>query len=507
VEDEIAEVARGSVYILAMNIAGILVSVISFKFMTVYLALQEMGVWAVMNMVLGIASLLMLVISTPVKFISQAIGAGEDPAAVASSVVLGRAAIGLVTGLFYAILSAWLSVVLLGTSDYAFVFQLLGIDVVFFALKTTLSVCLMGLNKPREYSISGYINALSRPLCVILFLLLGYGLHGLLLAWIISDVVGCAYPVLVLLSGKYLKRISFKEAHDMLSEMAKFSIPILITSAISFATAWFDKVMILSRRDLEGLGVYNVALTARNVLLSLPTSVAMAISPYYGMKFGGGEHEDVRRTTKAMSKYLGLLFIPASLGLAALSRSVLLVFCGEEYARYHELMALMSVMGVSSMISLLLIRYLVTYEKTLAYMLAGSSSTIMGVVLALALMPDLGLLGVALAKGTSSILLATLCVLATRKELKLAWGPIFKCLLAGAVMASLVYFVQLHYSALVLLPLHILFGMLIYGLIIKLLGVLDEQDIRAIASILPGSLKGPFIKLGMFFSKRNPPSN
>ena len=495
-EDEVAQVARGSAYLLAMNLAMDIISVMAFMFMVNFLAVEEIGIYTVMWMVINIANLLPSLISAIVKFISQTVGAGEDPRPVLTSVLLGRALMGSAIGLSCAALSAQLSLFLLRTPDYAFVFQLLGIDIIFRILRGSLSSCLLGLNRPRDVSITGTVGELVRQALVISFLWMGYGLYGLLLAWLLGDALACVYPLAVLVSMRAIVRVPLGEAKRILSGIIKFSIPIFITNLVGFARGWFDKIIVLSSGNLGGLGVYNVALTAYNLLMAIPSSIGMAVSPYYGEKFGGGKHEDTRSMTRLASKYLSLLFIPASLGLAALSRMALGLL-GEAYEQNYEILMLVAVLGVYNVVPPLLTRYLIVYEKMCSYTVARVSSIAAGIGLALALMPDLGLLGVALAKSLSGLLLAVFCVLATWGEVGPDWRSIAKCLTAGSIMAVIVYVVQALTANIFLIPAYVLLGASIYVLAIRMLGVLSPEDIRSLTAILPKKVRKASLKLGL----------
>ena len=100
-ENEVAEIAKGSAYMLTVELTAILISLVSFKFMTEYLELHEMGIWTVMNMSMAILGLAMRVVSGSVKFISQAVGAGEDYASVITSIIFGRVLIGCSIAISY----------------------------------------------------------------------------------------------------------------------------------------------------------------------------------------------------------------------------------------------------------------------------------------------------------------------------------------------------------------------------------------------------------------------
>ncbi len=501
-EADVTRVVRGSAHMLALSLATNIISIVVFMFMTRKLAVAEMGVWTAMWMVLSVASLFITLISAPVKFISQAIGAGEDYGSIAASILLGRGAIAGAIALTCFTSSGWLSEWLLRTPDYALIFQLVGADIFLYNLYMSLNICLLGLNKTRDVFFSGTLACLYRQIYILVFMLLGQGLYGLALAWLIGDALACFYPAVILLTEGHLRLPSISEALRILSGVVKFSIPIFLTNLSTFILSWFDRAVILGQGNLEGLGIYQVASTAYGVLLAIPTAIGTAISPYYGEKFGGKKHEDVRLTTKAISKYLGLLFIPAALGLAALSHIVLFVFAGEAYARGYLILMMISVFGVTTMLTPSLLNYLITYERTIAYLAIKLSSAALGVILALFLLPVYGALGVALARSLASAVLAALCVLITREALEIEWSSILKCLLAGSVMASVVYiFQELTYNV-YLLPAYVLLGAGVYGLMIRLLGVLNRDDIRAITSVFPGPLREISLKMLGFLASR-----
>ena len=91
-----------------------------------------------------------------------------------------------------------------------------------------------------------------------MFLLQGFGVLGVVLDWILGDLLGvAAYSISVLRSGA-LGSVVFN-LKGTLSKLLRLSFPLYLASVVSFLYSYYDRVVVLAFLPLSDVGVYDVA--------------------------------------------------------------------------------------------------------------------------------------------------------------------------------------------------------------------------------------------------------
>jgi len=248
VELSASKVAVGSIYLTLQNILSTLIGVLGYAYLSRAITQEEMGVIAGITL---LYSLIQTVVdlginSSIAKFVSEDIGKGLDHSMHVVSALTLRLPLALAAASSIAIFSQNLSEALFKTTAYSNILTLIAIDAILLSISPLLNNVLLGCGKLKNIAVYGISSVAARWLFITLFLLNGYGLTGVIYGWIIGDTALLIMLVISTLKRTNLKRSLLNESVRLLPQMLRFSMPIYISTIISFLYAWYDKALILA---------------------------------------------------------------------------------------------------------------------------------------------------------------------------------------------------------------------------------------------------------------------
>ncbi len=168
--------ARGASYFIIQSVVTNLAQVVSFAILARLITPKDMGVLAVLSLILALAQ----IVGTPLsqaatKFISETSVVATTTTSISVFYQSMRINLVLVAPSAVAVFFAanYLSTSLLGQSSYTIFFQILAFDIVFLVgLTPVLNGALLGLRKYREISAIGVGSTLLRQALIIALILL-----------------------------------------------------------------------------------------------------------------------------------------------------------------------------------------------------------------------------------------------------------------------------------------------------------------------------------------------
>jgi len=147
-----------------------------------------------------------------------------------------------------------------------------------------------------------------------------------------------------LVSIKRVLKIKFTIKWD--KQVLKFlfgvSIPFALIAIFSRIYGYIDTVMLSKIVGDAAVGLYNVAMKIPFALQFIPAALAAAIFPAFSYQFVHDQAQ-LKHTFDRVMKFLVIIVLPISFGIAFLSRQIILAFYGQEYiASAMPLMILMA---------------------------------------------------------------------------------------------------------------------------------------------------------------------
>jgi len=460
--------------------------VVSFGILARLIAPVEIGGMAVLLIVVG-ASRVIVCLGMPnsvTKFIAGSMAKNDRAAATGAFYQAIRTNLVLSLPVAAAVFwwSKFLSERLLGTHEGAILFQLLALDVVVAGgLLPTLNSAMLGLQKIREMSVINLVYMAIRQSLIVVFTFATRSLLGLVMAWVVSELVVALAFLRYVRSDIGPAQFTFDLKH-----LVRFSFPLFLQDAANYVYSWFDQVALLTYLSLESLGVYTTAMTAFGVLSGVAGAIGTSLFPTYSALQGEHGSEVLSDSIKGATRYLCLIVMPLGFGLLSTAKPSLTLFVGDAYANGAEPLMILSLFFSFTIMSTALTSILVVLGETVLSLELTALNIAVGAASMLLLLPSLGMVGASIARGiTMAVGLVTVTVaLKPRISFGFDVEAFWKGLVSSVVMAAVVLLAQARYYSKYLLPAYVVLGALVYCSMLLLLRAIKAQDIQLLDEYL-----------------------
>ncbi len=498
-----ARVARGAAALYLASVVGLVLNTIYFVILTNFIDLDEVGFVSLLNiLVAGTATLATLALpavgsgitATPpavTRFLSQYMQRGGGSARKVYLLSLGLCA--TISLIVAAILSSPSgSATLAGHFSSAPVlyaaidavassFSQLGVYSLIGGGRSPLAGKLLILSGAVKYSAASILLAA------------GYAVSGVFLGFALGDVLLAVIGNLV--SARMVSGV--KDEPLLLRPIATYMVSVMLAAFIGFGVAQVDKLLAFFQQGLGNLGVYNVATVGAAVASFAPSAVTNVLVPALG-SLRPEEGSRRRELMKNYTRYIMMIAAPMGFGLAAVSPFLLHIF-GEEYLGAAPILSVIAISVAFTSIGSVYSSDLLVDERVYFFSASNAVGLAGLVAVALALVPLLGLLGVAIGRSVMLILtLLTFLVFVRRKgDLVLDTSTYAKSTVASAIMGGIVYATLdiatsflIHGRLPVILSslAMILVGFGIYFYLMKLLRGFSQSDLDFLEKLLPKSM-------------------
>ncbi|UCE28895.1 MAG: oligosaccharide flippase family protein [Candidatus Bathyarchaeota archaeon] len=488
VETDSTRLVKGSAYLASQSIVTTLISAVALAFTARILTQVEMGVVVALTLVLGLAQVLtdLGFGAGLTKFAAEYRGKGVDFTAMSFGAFLAKTLMAGSAAILCVLVAPWLSGFLLKSGEYTFLFQLLGVNIVTFCYRFTVSSLLLGTNRIGDMAILNLVSTFIGKASGVVFLVFGSGLSGIIIGWISGELIYIIPSALIILRNKYVKAHPLGEVAHHLKTLARFSWPLFVSGVVLFAYTWFDQGLLLAYVSLDDVAVYNVAIRAFTVLSIIPVALGSVLFPYYSEQRGKDEKDKIVAGVYGSSRYTALLYTPLALGLMATANPALTFFAGEAYVGGEVVLSILCIFGglygfVASIGNLLLV-----YGMTPTALAINVASIVGGVVMLPVLLPSFGVVGMAVVKGVAMIMVLVLTVAVLRKRMPIMFDKeaLWKSWTAATVMSMAVWLVEfLHFDP-YLLPLYVAVGGVVYMFALRVLGAVNENDMMLVRRLV-----------------------
>jgi O-antigen/teichoic acid export membrane protein len=481
-----AQLARKSSYVLVQNVVTSVVTVVSFSILARLITPLEMGGMAVLLMIIG-ASRVVACLGMPssvTRFMAESMArndraraAGIFYQAIRTNLILSSL-VGIAMFLSAGHLSSWL----LGTSEREILFQILAFDIVVAAgLLPTLNSAMLGLQKIREMSAINIVYTVIRQALIVTFVFATRSLLGLVIAWVISELVVALTFFRYVRSSVGSSTLAFDFKH-----LVRFSFPLFLQDAANYGYTWFDQVALLSYLSLESLGIYTVATAAFGALNAVAASAATVLFPTYSMIQGSDKRKALGDCIKGATRYLCLIVTPLSLGLFSTAKPCLTLLFGEAYIEGTGPLMIMSLFYAFALtLNVLACLPVVLGEPTLSLELTTLNIAV-GLAFTVILLPSFGVIGTSVARGVAMTTHLAALIITLRRRICFSFDveAFWKSLISGGAMAVILLLIQSWSYSKYLLPIYIAIGAITYVLSLLVLRTIKVQDFQLLEGYL-----------------------
>ena len=511
-----ARVARGATYLFIQGFGTASIGLLYFAILARAFGSRseqwQMGAYALLSFVLSFAQTFgtLSLQSAAVKYISQYLAEGKVEKAKTVAVRLLRvgAVASAVTFLALFVPAEWISTLMFGVQDHAFMIRLVAACTIFVILYALAVGILQGLQRMRDVALIGLSYSLVHTSVGVFLLFLGWQLQAVVVGWLAGwAITSIAALVLV---AKYLG-VTGKE-HSMRPLMS-FSLPLYFSAGVGFFISWIDQLFLVSYMSLllgttEGqriLGIYYVAIRASVVPLLFANALVIALFPSLSELYAQQGLSSLKDAFRVSSRYSVLIGFPLIIGLATLAYPVIILFGGSQYVGATIPLIIISIGALISTLGLAMSPILLTLERTVA----ASALSVVSVTLSLffayfLVIPlNLGMIGAAWARTLTSALSFLLTFYVVSRHLPLSFDKeaLWKSSVASASLVAAIIGLDLlrmflspsSYQFLVirlhLLPVYVIVGGLAYFAALIVLKALKKRDLEIFEEYLPSRLR------------------
>lgn len=481
-------VATSSLYILIQGVVGNVIGLVYISFATRILSVAEIGIATALSLIASVFVVFgsLAIPSAAMKYIPEFFGRGEgDVSKGIYRRVLGFGL--LVSGLssFLCLIAATaISAIFLGSQSYEPLVRVLALDVFALLLSSFCGGILAGIKKFKEISLAGIALAILRYTSSIYLLLIGYGLMGAVVGWVIGDFIGLG--LMVFFASTTFRAIHVHKTYPF-SQLLKYSLPLYASGILSFFSGTIDRFVILLFSGLQTFAIYSVAMTTTSAIGMVSSSLSGPLTPQYSEIYGQHGKEALKESSMITSRYIFLIYVPLAVGLAATALPTITLFYGFNYESGWLPLALVSIAAALTCASFVVSNLLLSLSLTRAFLESSVLAMVIGVPLLALLVGSFGSAGAALAKSLMFLVLFAYQAYILKKSFGLYFdlSAFENVLVSSAVMAIVVVLMQFIWRNIYMLPLYILVGGFIYFLMLRILKVFNKQDIILFNQIAP----------------------
>lgn len=481
----LASIGKGIRYLIILNVLQ-MASTAAFYYIAAHiLSKSEIGLIATLAFTYAtltfLSSLALPIAGT--KYVAESLGRGEEAGASAAAKSVVRLVL-LNASLVAIGFHIALILVIQGIYSNIILFSLVCAASFLASLKLSYLAFLQGLQFFDRYITANLSTAIASHLTGVL-LILKFGLAGYALGILTGEIAGLTLALLF-----YRKQLPKTTLLLSYVELLKFSVPIFIMQVVVLLSDWADRILFFAvSLNLALLGVYDLSVRTAASILVISGFVEGVTLPILSKTYGQTGEKDIAPLLRRAIRYLGFMYFPVAFGLAAASQTVMTMLYGQAYSEGSLPLAVSSLSSVLMAYSTLLSAALKSIGKTRAFIKISLASLLISAIVVTGSTPFLGIMGAALARASSSLLVFTLTLRESKNWMKVEvdMDGLWKGLLcSGISSASLLLFTTLHISSAAIdLSLGIGLGIVSYGFALLLSGALRREDFLVFRQVMP----------------------
>jgi O-antigen/teichoic acid export membrane protein len=351
--------------------------------------------------------------------------------------------------------------------------KIIAFSLPFLVVNNALLGLLNGLREMRSYSLRTVIRSSLLLSLTILFVGIGFGIKGAVLALLLSEV-GTLF-LLIFISRNFFSFV-IRDYVKTTKELVKFVSQLFLASAVWIANTNADKLLVGYFLMDKDVGIYAIALAIANGLLMIPGAMSTITYPAISEYNGKRQHEAIETLINKSMKYS--LVILSTLGILIIffSKDIILLLLKPEFLPAVPPLTIL-IFGMIFFGSVGSVGYAFSAvgRPDIAWKIA-LVSLVVGLILDILLIPRFGIFGAAV--GTTAALLTHLILtIKLFKKILNIWVDIALFL---KIFAFLIFIFLLTTAFEKLVNYHI-FGVsmiLLYILLLVLAKIITSQDLK-----------------------------
>ena len=252
-----------------------------------------------------------------------------------------------------------------------------------------------------------FLPGFLRFLIIVLVILAGLSFYGIVVAYTLTPVI--VFVLFIAYSLKDLSKLGGVLRLTYLRELLSFSAPLALQSMLGMVVTWTDVLMLGYFLTAKDVAVYGAARPIASTLALVLGAANFLYFPLVSQLFGKNKMKEIKRTYAVITKWVTAITLPVFLVAFLFSRGVIWVLYG---ARYLDASPVLSILALTFFIYVAFGPSgltLVIFGENRFVTFATATAAISNVVLNAALIPQLGVVGAAVATLVTFSILNILC--------------------------------------------------------------------------------------------------
>lgn len=299
-----------------------------------------------------------------------------------------------------AVAAPWISDGLFSEPALTPVLRIMAVAVVPMALVMLHAELLNGLLRPVAALLLSPAGVQAAVIAGVLAMPLSLGVEGVAVAFLVANTVGAV--VGWLLFARTAPQARSVTGDFPFRRLVATSLPFLVTAALVLVMGWADTIMLGIFRTPEEVAVFGAATRTATLVAIVLLAFNAVVPPRFAVLHASGDVAGLGRLARSTAALMALVALPIVIVMVAFPERVLSVF-GSEFTG-----------GAGALVVLSLAQYFNVASGTVAFALAmtghqrqmqtsGTIAAVANVALNLVLIPAFGIMGAAVATGTSLV--------------------------------------------------------------------------------------------------------
>ncbi|MEM0057010.1 MAG: oligosaccharide flippase family protein [Candidatus Geothermarchaeota archaeon] len=317
-------------------------------------------------------------------------------------------------------------------------------------------------------------------LTMIIFLLYGFGIKGVLVAWIIGESLTLILTLRKVVTTYSPLSISFKYT----SSIFKDAIPLFLIDSIIAGFEYGDRIASLILGS-NVIAYFYIATTSVQLLSSIYGILQSSFLPHFSEMYQLNGQLILRSEVERISKYIFIFVSPLFIISAALSEPILLILA----PGYDNAVPIFQVLLISLWITSplpLLQSVFIASGRTYKMVSVMLISLFIDVTFMLYTYQHIGYMSTGLGRAVLLLLSYTLLLLFAYKDLKIAINVsvYIKTLISGGFCGIVTWVIWSFMKCYLLLPLYALLALLLYTSAIRIMHLISIEDVLPIYNLV-----------------------
>lgn len=376
----------------------------------------------------------------------------------------------------------------------------------FSSLETFLDSFILARYNTRNLALGRMLFDAARMVGSILLVFLGFGVTGVILGWLVAEIVA-----IIVFGAAATKDVPGEATSIDMRSVLAFAIPSLAFQTVDVTIQNTDRIILVQLTGLEPLGIYDVILGLLFMMSFVSLTIASSLYPIFtrirlDVEDREGGNEKLGHVATILVRYILILLLPLGTIVAMNSEAFLRILFGAPYAEFPNAPIVLSILVLAYSLwgaTYGLQTVLRSTGETRFFIYSGLGIILFEIVGCYWLTAAFGLLGGAVVRASYIIFLLSAAVLRLRqKDVRIQRGAVSsasRILLASIVSSLFVFF--LNPGGLLELVLFSLAGLMVYLAILFGMKEINELDFRLAKSLLPGSMRGFLDKIESLYRK------